>query len=71
MLALVLIVTLHDVAIQSDCYYIEVNIFDILQKRNDFRYANGPAYCISAALMAKAENYFRYMNLNTSCISFA
>ena len=28
---------------------------------DDFRYANGPAYCISEALMMKVEKYLRYV----------
>ena len=32
-----------------------------MQKRDDFRYANGPAYCISEALMMKVEKYLRYV----------
>ena len=33
---------------------------NILQKNDDFRYANGPSYCISEALMFKVEKYLRY-----------
>ena len=37
--------------------------FSPVQKRDDFRYANGPSYCISEALMMKVEKYLRYISL--------
>ena len=36
-----------------------VIIFVFTQKRDDFRYAAGPSYCISEALMMKVEKYMR------------
>lgn len=41
-----------------------LNSLSLFQKRDDFRYANGPSYCISHALMAKVEKYLRYKCLN-------
>ena len=38
------------------------------RKRDDYRYANGPAYCISASLMVRLEKYLRGKNFEENCI---
>ena len=37
------------------------------RKRNDYRYANGPAYCISAPLMKRLEKYLRGQQFVDNC----
>ena len=49
---------LHSIIISSSIYC--KLCFSPAQKRDDFRYANGPSYCISEALMMKVEKYLRY-----------
>ena len=58
--------TIIGFAIGPDMSKTQSSSFDI-QRRDDFRYANGPAYCISETLMMKVEKYMRYV-LNSAAI---